>query len=225
MTLTNYITFIKAHEKLIIIVLAAFLLYRTGQGVENSFLHRNDKPATTIAVTNDAASNKQLIDQLAQAKSDSAQQTAQLTQDMNQKIAALKQQQVADQQLSQQQILDRWKLLQPIKPDAVQTNGATDTLTPEAAQQTVQALEQIPVLTSEVTDLNQELVSNAVVISDQASLITGLNTQLVDEKKSHVADVNTAKQAAKHSWWHGFKWGVITGAVGTEVIRVGIGRP
>jgi len=227
MTLTSYITFIKAHEKLITIVLASFLLYRTGQGIENVLLRKNEQKAQQAAavVTNDAATNKVLSDQLAQVKAQTQQQNDKLNQDIAAKLDQLKKQQAVNAQATQQQILDRWKLLVPMKPGAVQVNGVVDQITPDTATKTVQALEQIPVLQSDIQDLNQELVSDAVVIVKQSDLITGLNTQLVDEKKSHVADVNVLKQKSRTSWLHGFKWGVIVGAVGTEVIRVGVGHP
>jgi hypothetical protein len=226
-SLTSYVTFIKAHETLIIVVLAAFLLFRTGQGIENLWINHDNKAAVKAAtvVTVDTTANKALADQLAQAKLAQQQQAQQLDQSMTAKLAALQQQQAADSKMTQQQILDRWVLLQPMKPGAVQTNGATDTITPQAATQTVQALEKIPVLESDINDLNQELVSDSLVIVRQSDLVTGLNQQITDEKKSHTDDVKLEKAKQKTSWLHGFKWGVIVGAVGTEVIRVGIGRP
>ena len=227
MTLEKYIQFIKAHERLIIIVLAAFLLYRTGQGIENAYLHRDDKKSIQAAalVTVDATSNKALTDQLQQLKQDADLKNNQLTQDIAAKLTALQQQQQQDSQATQQQIVDRWKLLQPMKPGAVTATGSIDQITPEAAQQTVTALEQIPVLKTEVADLNTRLLIDDQIIGKQDELITGLNKQIIDEKQSHTADVNLEKAKSRHSWFNGFKWGIVVGAVGTEAVRVWAGHP
>ena len=227
MTLEKYIQFIKAHERLIVIVLAAFLLYRTGQGIENAYLHRDTQKAQQAAqvVTVDTTANKQLTDQLQQMRQDSQTRTDQLNQDIAAKLYALQKQQQQDMQATQQQILDRWKLLLPMKPGAVQSNNGTDQITPEAATATVTALEQIPVLKTEVADLNAKILVDDGIIGAQDSLIVGLNKQIVDEKASHQADVNLEKAKSKHSWFKGFKWGVVVGAVGTEAVRLWAGKP
>jgi ABC-type nickel/cobalt efflux system permease component RcnA len=227
MTLENYIQFIKAHEKLIIIVLACFLLYRTGQGIENAWIRHDDKIATqaATAVTADTATNKQLSDQLAQVKTQQQAQNLQLTADITAKLAALQAQQKRDQLATQQQIIDRWKLLQPMQPGALQASGQNDVITPQAAAETVQQLEQIPVLKSEIQDQSQQITNDALVIVRQSDLIAGLNVQIVDEKKSHTADMNLEKAKSKRSWLRGFKWGLVVGAVGTEAVRVWAGHP
>jgi ABC-type nickel/cobalt efflux system permease component RcnA len=227
MTLENYIQFIKAHEKLIIIVLACFLLYRTGQGIENAWIRHDDKIATqaATAVTADTATNKQLSDQLAQVKTQQQAQNLQLTAAITAKLAALQAQQKRDQLATQQQIIDRWKLLQPMQPGALQASGQNDVITPQAAAETVQQLEQIPVLKSEIQDQSQQITNDALVIVRQSDLIAGLNVQIVDEKKSHTADMNLEKAKSKRSWLRGFKWGLVVGAVGTEAVRVWAGHP
>lgn len=227
MTLEKYITFIKAHERLIIIVLAAFLLFRTGQGVENVWIRHEDNQSRQAAtvVTNDVNANKEITDQLAQIKADADKRNQAIDIEIKTAIAGLATQQQIDSQATQQQILDRWKLLLPMKPGSVQSNGTIDQITPEAATATVQALEELPVLKNQVTDLNAKLLIDDQIIGKQDDLIVGLNRQIVDEKKSHDADVNLEKAKAKRSWIRGFKIGVIVGAVGTEAIRVWAGRP
>jgi len=225
--LDKYITFVKAHETILIIGLAGFLLFRAGQGIENMWIRHDDHLAQQAAtqVTTDTTSNKALADEIAQAKAKQDAEFAKINQSIVQAEADLKKQQAADSVATQQQILDRWKLLLPLKPGAVQSNGSTDTITTEAATQTVQALEKIPVLELQVSDLNAKLLIDDGIIGKQDDLITGLNTQIVDEKASHVADVNLEKAKAKRSWFRGFKIGVIVGAVGTEAIRVWVGHP
>jgi hypothetical protein len=202
-------------------------LYRTGQGIENTWIKHEQTISNHAAavVANDTATNKSLADQVAQAKTEAQKQNDQLNADITAKLTALQQQQQLDQKLSQQQILDRWKLLLPMKPGAVQQIGNTDQITPDAALSTVTALEQIPVLKLQLTDLSMELLSDTQTIVKQDNLIAGLNQQIVDEKKSHVDDVNLEKSKARRSWVRGFKWGIVVGAVGTEAIRVWAGRP
>jgi hypothetical protein len=225
--LDKYITFVKAHEKLLIVGLAGLLLFKTGQGIENMWIRHDDHVAqqAAIQVTTDTTSNKALADILAASKANQDAAFAKINQSIAQAEADLKKQQAVDSIATQQQILDRWKLLLPLKPGAVQSNGSTDTITTEAATQTVQALEKIPVLELQVSDLNAKLLIDDGIIGKQDDLITGLNKQIVDEKASHVADVNLEKAKAKRSWFRGFKIGVIVSAVGTEAIRVWVGHP
>jgi hypothetical protein len=225
--LDKWITFIKAHEKLIIIVIAALILFRAGQGIENMWIRHDDHLAQQAAtkVVVDTTANKDLTDQLAQLKADSERHNAVIDLEIKTAISGLAKQQAIDANATQQQILDRWKLLLPMKPGAVQSNGSMDTITSEAATETVQALERIPILELQVNDLNAKLLMDDGIIGKQDGLIAGLSKQIVDEHASHVADVNLEKAKAKRSWFRGFKIGVIVGAVGTEAIHVWAGRP
>jgi hypothetical protein len=227
MTLEKWITFIKAHERLIVICIVAFVLFRAGQGIENMFVRYDDHKAQQAAsqVVTDTNANKTLTDQIAQLKADSEQHNLVIDQEIKTAISGLAKQQQIDSQATQQQILDRWKLLLPLKPGAVQSNGNTDTITPEAATQTVQALEEIPALKLQVSDLSAKLITDDGIIGAQDSLIVGLNKQIVDEKASREADVKLEKAKAKRSWFRGFKVGIIVGSVGTEAIRVWAGKP
>lgn len=224
---TVWANFIKAHERLLIICISAFLLFKAGQGIENIVLRHDEKISNQAAVkvTVDTTTNKTLTDELAAAKSDQAVQDAKINASVNAALAQLKAQQQQDSQATQQQILDRWKLLLPMKPGAIVSSGVDDTITSEAANQTVQALEQIPVLQNEVSSLNAKLLTDDGIIVKQDDLIIGLNKQIVDEKASHIADVNLEKAKARHSFWKGMKIGVVIGAVGGELIRVWAGHP
>jgi|SRR5665213_512949 len=223
----SYMAWFKAHERLIFIAVGAYLLIHFyDRGL--SAWQQHDQRVSTVAatqVTTDTTTNKALADQLAQMKAAADTRDAALDAEIKQAAINLQRQQAVDAQSTQQQILDRWKLLLPLKPGAVQQTGGGDVLTPEAANQTVQALEKIPVLEAQVVDLNSKILIDDQIIGKQDDLITGLNTQLVDEKKSHVADVNLEKVKAKKSFMHGLKIGIIIGAVGTEAIHIWAGRP
>lgn len=224
--LTNYLTWFKAHERLLVIAVGALLLMHFYDKGLDAWQQHDQRiaAATTTQVTTDTTANKDLTAQLAQMKTDAETRNAQLDAEIRQKITGLAKQQAADAQSTQAQILARWQALLPMKPGAVQPNGGNDILTSDAANQTVQALEKIPVLETQVADLDAKILIDDQIIGKQDDLITGLNTQLVDEKKSHVADVNLEKIKSKKSFIKGLKIGIIIGAVGTEVIHVWAGR-
>ena len=98
-------------------------------------------------------------------------------------------------------------------------------MTTDAANQTVQALEKVPVFEALVGDLNAKILIDDQIIGKQDDLITGLNRQLVDEHASHLADVNLEKVKSRKSFIKGLKIGIVIGIVGTEVIHVWAGRP
>ena len=77
---------------------------------------------------------------------------------------------------------------------------------------------------ADVKDLNTKLVGCKTITDKQADTIVALNTTVADkdvalaaEQNSHTKDVNQLKLEKKKSWLNGFKWGVITGVVGTSV--------
>ena len=80
--------------------------------------------------------------------------------------------------------------------------------------QTVVQLEEVPTLTANVASLQTELNNDTTIINKQQQVIAQLNTDLIDEKKSHVADVNIEKAKAKRSFLRGFKFGAVAGFVG-----------
>jgi hypothetical protein len=223
----SYMTWFKAHERLIIIAAGAYLLLHFyDRGL--SAWQQHDQTVAMAAgkqVTTDTALNKGLTDQLAQLKSNADAKTAALDAEIKQTTLSLQKQQAQDAQATQQQILDRWKLLLPMKPGAVQTSGMNDILTADAANQTVQALERIPVLEMQAADLNIKILLDDQIIGKQDDLITGLNHQLIDEHASHVADVNLEKVKAKKSFVKGLKIGFIAGVVFTEGIHLALGKP
>lgn len=222
------IAWVKAHEKLLILVLAAFLLYRTGQGIENVILKRESIIANQAAVTvksDDAANTagQKLLDQM---KTAADAQTKTLNDLITKSKAAYTDQIKKDASATPSQIDARWQQLLPMKPGAVKSiDQETTGISNDAANQTVQALEQIPVLQTQVISLTTELDADQKVIIQQDGVIVGLNKEIVDEKAQDVADVKLEKAKSKHSFWKGFKYGVVIGVVGTEAIRIWAGRP
>lgn len=226
--ITHYTAWIKAHEKLLIILLATFLLYRGGQGVENLILKHDAKTATqaAIVVQQDTTSNKALLDQLAQMKADAAVQQKTINASLALAQSALAAQQKKDAASTPTEINARWQILLPMKPGSVKSiDSSTTAITNDAANLTVQALEEIAPLRNQVVGLTAELSIDQGIINQQDNTIAGLNKQIVDEKASHVADVNLEKVKAKRSFWRGFKYGVVVGIVAIEAVRIWAGHP
>ena len=224
----KWVALVKAHERLIIIAVAAFVLFRAGQGIENIILKHDAKAAESAAtlVQQDTVSNKQLQDQLTSMKASADAQTAKLKADIQSQLASLAAQKKKDTSSTPAQIADRWEQLLPLRPGSITSvDPSTTGVTNDAANQTVQALEEIPVLKSQVVDLTLELTTTQGIVAQQDNTITGLNKQIVDEKLSHVAEVKLAKDRGKKSFWRGFKIGLVVGVVGTEAIRIWAGHP
>jgi small-conductance mechanosensitive channel len=222
------ITWIKAHEKLLIAALAAFLLFKTGQGIEHIVVSRDQRAATIAAntVAQDPSANKTLTDQLATMKAAVDAQTAKLNASIASSNAALAVQQKKDAASTPSRIDARWQGLLPLKPGSVtELSPNTTSVTNDAANQTVQALEQIPVLESEINSLTSEVAAQAGEISKQNDLIVGLSKQIIDETAKDTADVKLEKAKAKKSFWKGLKIGIVIGAVGTEAVRIWVGKP
>jgi hypothetical protein len=224
---SNYMAWFKLHERLIFIAVGAYLLMHFYDRGLSVWQQHDQKVATTAAgqVTTDTTANKALTDQLAQMKADADTRNAQIDAEIKQATLNLQKQQAIDAQSTQQEIIARWTALLPLKPGAVQQTNGNDVLTPDAANQTVQALEKIPVLEAQVTDLNSKILIDDQVIGKQDDLITGLNKQLVDEHTSHVADVNLEKVKAKKSFIKGLKIGFVAGAAVVEAIHLALGKP
>lgn len=225
--LTSYLAWFKAHERLIFIAVGSYLLVHFYDRGLDAWKQHDQLVAgqATSKVVTDTTANKALSDQLVQMKAEADTRNASLDAEIKQATASLQKQQALDAQSTQQQILDRWKMLLPLKPGAVTASGNNDVLTSDAANQTVQALEKIPVLETQVKDLNAKILIDDGIIGKQDDLITGLNKQLVDEHASHLADVNLEKVKSKKSFMKGLKIGIVIGIVGTEAIHVWAGRP
>lgn len=222
------IAWIKAHERLLIFAVSAFLLFRAGQGIENIILKHDSKAATqsAVVVNQDAVSNKALTDQLAQMKASVDSQTSQINASIATSKAALLAQQKKDALSTPSEINARWQGLLPLRPGSIiQLTPDTTFITNDAANQTVQALEQIPVLQSNITYLTQEINAQGNEISKQSDLIAGLNKQIVDETEKDKVDSSLAKAQGRKSFLRGLKIGFIAGAVSIEAIRILAGKP
>ena len=224
------LSWIQRHERILI---AAMVLAVGGWSADKLFTNiaEKDKAQANIALqqlADQKTANAQLIAQVQQTYAQYQQTIAQLSQQNAQlsatvlaRNAATTKQQVVDKTLPLPDLASRWHALTPNTqftdfkaiPDGVQVSDA-------GARATVQALEQVPVLSANYKDLEQvssnqkaEIDSASNLIAQGKSEITGLKSQLVDSDKACKAQITAVKADARKGKLQWFKWGFITGFV------------
>ena len=229
----TYIAFIKAHETILGLVLAAAVIWGVSGKVENIIAAHDKSNQTTqaIIVNADVAKNVAVAQQAAidaakmqemQAASD-AKQTA-LNNQIVAMATALIQQQKKDAVMTPTELTDRWNILVPTANASV-TNGQV-TLPEAGAVATVQQLEVVPEQAKKIDALNQKydlesglLVESQKTNADLITLVTGLKTTLVDSAKKCEDDKKVIKDdARKRERWIGIL-GTILGFVGRSAIK------
>src|SRR6266699_1067289 len=192
MTFEGYLTWIKTHEKLIIIV--ALVLFG---------LHVYDS-ARQAWVDHD----KRLADQAHEAA------------EIQRGIDTQKQKQ-ADDALAGQQLATRLQALLAVMPQDVAWSPTQGNLTFSlpAAHTVADVVDDKNKLTADVQGLQTELKNDESVLMKQTDAIVSANLALADEKKSHEKDTNLLKAEMHGQWLKGFKWGLIAGTVVTVIVE------
>ena len=213
---TNWIAFFKAHEKIIIIGIVAFTAFHFySKGVDAYIQHETLKSQrAAVVVKTDDTATKAVQAQLTALQATVATQTSIIAKQISQRSQTTTQQQAVDKALPPVALAQRWEALLHTTSGVDPATGQQFTVTQAAAVQTVVALESVPTLTANVASLQTELNNDTTIINQQQQVIAQLNTDLIDEKKAHVADVNTEKAKARRSFLRGFKFGAVVGFVG-----------
>lgn len=218
-----YIQFLKAHEKLLLCLGAGLLLIHLYGSSLNAWIDHDKRTASLDAqkVAADTTANKALSDQLAALQTQVNATTAALQKDIFNRNATTAKQQQTDATMTEVELAQRWAQLIKVKPEEVTTSSVPNNLqiSDNAAHITVNDLEALPTCQANLADTATQLTGEKQIVAAQTADITGLNGQLVDEKKSHVADVNLEKAKAKRSFLRGFKWGAVAGFVGGWFVR------
>ena len=223
-TISSLSAYVKLHERLIGLVLAAAVIWGVSGKIENIIAAHDKANQTTqaIIVNADVAKNAAVAQQYAadaakmqemQAASD-AKQTA-LNNQIVAMATALIQQQKKDAVMTPAELTDRWNILVPAANASI-TNGQV-TLPEAGAVATVQQLEEVPVQKQQLADANTKydlesglLVQSQKTNADLITQVTGLKTTIVDNTKQCEADKKIIKDAARKSKWHYFAGGAIT---------------
>jgi hypothetical protein len=213
----HWVTFFKAHEKILIVIIAALTLIHFGDKAYDAY----GKHLTAQQI--------QTNTQIAQVEKNNADIAAKLTElkasvdaqakISDVKIAAAKQQvvvaQKVDANLPLPELSKHWQelLVLPAGSITPQPNG-TVAVTTDAAHTTVSELEKIGPLTDELMATQEKLEGCTQVRSQQDAQIVGLNSDLALQKTGRVEDAKVAKVKERKALIRGLKLGAIAGFVG-----------
>lgn len=221
----HWVTFIKAHERLLIAIIIALTLLHFGDKAFDAY--SNHLKATVTADNAHIAQIEQNNAQI-QAKLDQLKATVEANAKISDaKIAAAKQnlvtQQKIDAALPLPELSERWQNMLALTAGSItpQANG-TVAVTTDAAHTTVSELEKIPALTIQLSATQDKLNGCTSVVAQQDVQITGLKDNITAIKKGREDDAKQAKTDIRKSYWRGFKHGLIVGVVGTTIAVVGI---
>lgn len=235
--LTGYVTFIKSHETILAMVLAAATIFGAWGHIE-TIIQRHDashEVQAQIVATAQAQKDVALAAQVATDKAtfDALQAQVQakdaaLIQANAALVAALTKQQKVDASLPIPELANRWTVLVPsAKPQATPTGVTLDSA---GAIATVQQLEQVPVQAQELS-MQREQVANLNVlvsasqkqVSDLNAEVSGLNLKAIDDKNVCIAEIKVVKDAASKSKRRWFMVGVAVGFAARQAIKTYIG--
>jgi hypothetical protein len=235
MNLESYITWFKAHERA---VLLAGVLMFGGYGVNKAYdyLIKHDQVQAQIAnqqaqaaatkVVTDDTTNKLLLVQLQTLQQQVQLQSQRIDQAMQQRAAATQTQKRTDDQSAPAELAVRIQKILGVGTIKVDTQNSTIDYSLDAAHADADNLEDLQQSKLDVNDLKTQIVGCKTVTDKQADTITGLKNQvgdgtlaLIAEQHSHADDVKTLKAEKKKAWLNGFKWGAITGFLGSLFVH------
>lgn len=218
--ITSWEAFIKAHERLLLIGAASFVLWHYGDVIRSYFdnKHLAEQSQTNQQIANQQIVNQQLQQQLAQMQITFDETVKSLNAQIDAKKQAVIIQQKIDAALPLPELSSRWESLISAPEGSItpQANG-TLAVSTDAAHTTVSELEKIPQLTEQVIDTNTELKACTDLSAEKDKTITGVKDELALEKKGRADDAKVAKDNQRKSFWKGFKWGAVVGFVGGVV--------
>jgi hypothetical protein len=218
----HWVDFVKGHEKLILIIGAAALLFHFGEKGLTAW-ENHDKRIASIAqkkVDADTIANQALATQLAQLKLEITAKNLQLEAQITASKQKLVVQQKIDANLPLPELSARWVSLLALPADSITPKpDGTISVTTDAAHTTINEIEKIPQLTEQLLDTQSELKGCNTLSAKKDESITGLNKQLTDEQAARKDDQKLAAVKQKKAWLRGFKWGAIVGFVGGIWVR------
>jgi hypothetical protein len=225
--------YLKAHERLVLAGIAAVLLWFAVGHVENIIARHDEANLNQAKVVAQSQADKtaaiaaQVTQQAEEYKALAAQVAAQNAQLEAANVAlsnALIKQQHTDATLPPSDLVARWNTLVPqAKPTVTATGIAVDT---PSAIATVQALEQVPVLSAQVANQSKELSNAQALVTAEGDQVKTLNTevgslnlQLADNQKVCDARVKVVTDAARKSKRRWLYAGMVLGFIGRQLIK------
>lgn len=223
MTFQGYLTWFKAHEKLIIIailVLFSLHVYDSARQAYVDHLKRQDDVAAQTAKASSIQST-QTQEQLANLQKQVDTTNAAIRSAEAQRVIDTQKQKQADDALAGQQLAARLQALLNVTSGDVTWSPIQGNLifSLPAAHDVADAVDDKNKLTADVQDLQAQIQGDETVIAKQTTAIVDANIALADEQKSHAADTKLLNAQMKTKWQNGFKWGLIVGTVGTVIVE------
>lgn len=211
-TIEKYLAIVKAHERLILVIVAGlFAVHFYSRGID--YLTKRDQTEAQTAALVAAQSETVLKQQQADFTKQLTSIQLQIAQ-RNQQNVVQKQQ---DSKMSTPELAARIANLLQINPQQVTQSALPNhlDLDPNAAHTVTSALE-------DGATCKVDLAQTQLVLLQSQALTGTTQTTLDLEKVSHQADVKELKSKSRNSWLRGFKVGFIVGIVGEEAIRIAV---
>lgn len=226
---SKYLVWFKAHEKLVLSVIAAIVLVYMFNGGLKTYEKNQERKSTEaeVQVRIDREVNFKEQKRLTELVDKLEKQNTELEKQISDRAVQTEKQKKLDRQMSPDEISARLQKLLEVKPEELKSTPISGELifTPPAVEANLQALEDLGRLKQDNQDLTSIISSQVEVINKQTESITGLRKEIDDERASHEQDVKTYKAKSRTSWLKGFKIGFIVAAVGIEAVRIFTGHP
>jgi hypothetical protein len=225
----NDLSWLQRHERIVIVALVLLV----GGFLGNKALNYDSamKDAKVVALTQVVAQDKQNVSNLAQQAA-TAQAAYQATLDaitkqnvalessVAQESTILAQRQATDRQLPLPELAQRMEVLVPAAQGGITATTSGVVLSNTAAYGVANALEQVPVLQSQLASETQVAQNNADLVVQAQALngklyneIDGLNKSVVDITAQGNAEVAAEKLNTKKAFRKGLKVGIGIGVV------------
>lgn len=217
--LTHYIAWIKSHERILIIGLAAWLAWHIyGNGLSAWIEH--DKRNAAIAqykVQTDSTANQQLTQQVADLKQQLATLSTQAQARQQERVVYVQQQKQKNDAAPPTEIAQTTASL--LKLDQKEITVVDDKLlfSNAASHINVNALVDLSAAQAQLKDTQAVAQACQNTLVGEYKLEGGLRTELADEKKSHQDDIKTLKGEKQNAFMKGLKWGA---AIGGAVVAI-----
>lgn len=227
--LDTYVKFLKAHENILILGAALFVIFTLGNKWLDHRATQADEKAGAAAQVVDTqhTANQDVQRQLAAQQAEYRRlqaQTAALTTKLAAQVAARDQQKKAqvkvDETAAPADLAARWTSLMALAPgDVAPAANDTYVIKDQAARTTVENLENVKVLVDDDQDQRAANAAQKAQLDDlqktadlYSKTTVGLQAELTDEKKACAEQVGQVKAQARKSKLHWFIAGFVAGA-------------
>lgn len=218
--LSNYVAWIKAHERVLIIVLGTWLAFHFyGSGL-NAWIEHDKRNAaiSQYKVQTDATANQQLTQQVADLKQQLATLSTQAQARQQERVVYVEQQKTKNNAAQPTELAQTTANL--LKVDQSEITVLDDKLlfSNAASHINVNALVDFQAAQAQLKDVQAVSTACQSTLIGEYKLEGGLRAELADEKKSHRDDVATLKKEKQSMFMKGLKWGAAIGGIAVAIL-------